>query len=76
MPFFLSSQFKEIIDERDKDKEEENEANDKKHKQAGGGLYKSEFLHRKINEQNEKKKAERQALKANRKAGNEAPKTE
>ena len=53
---------------REKPDEDELELKDgKKPKQSGGtGMYKSEFLHRKLAEQAEKKKQERLMIKANR----------
>ena len=66
------------MDGREKHDQDELDPKDgKKPKQAGGtGMYKSEFLHRKIAEQAEKKKLERLAIKANRQAGKQQEKEE
>ena len=65
MAYFLSDQFKELVDAKNNIEPDLSTINEKSKKQSSG-IYKSEFLHKKIADQNEKKKQERQMMKANR----------
>ena len=70
MPYFLTAQFKEVLEQSEKQKLQiESQASLNKPKAAGTGMYKSEFLSRKVVQQNEKRKTDRLAIKANRQAG-------
>ena len=72
MPYFLTAQFKEILDKAEKAKPATIDSQGSLPKAkigGGGGMYRSEFLVRKIAQQNEKKKTDRLANKGRPAAG-------
>ena len=63
MPYFLTAHFKEIMDNSERDNHNKKEISEQP--QEAVGMYKSEFLIKKVTLQNEKKKKERLAKAAN-----------
>ena len=63
MPYFLTAHFKEIMDNSERDNHNQKEISEQP--QEAVGMYKSEFLIKKVTLQNEKKKKERLAKAAN-----------